>query len=74
MYICAYIYGYMYIYIYIYIYQGAPGLGRVETGLPFLGPGFDRVAFAKYFHGFARVWFGQVWSLPGFSQVGFVRA
>ena len=64
----------IYIYMYIYIYQGAPGLDRVETGLPFLGPGFDRVAFAKYFHGFARVWFGQVWSLPGFSQVGFVRA
>ena len=60
-------------YIYIYIYQGAPGLTRVKTGLVCLRSRFDWVTFVKQIHGFARVGFGQVSSLPGFGQVGFVR-
>ena len=48
------------IYVYIYIYQGAPGLIRVKTGLVFLRSRFDWVTFVKYYHGFARVGFGQV--------------
>ena len=71
IYICIYIH--MYLYTYIHIYQGAPGLIRVKTGLAFLRSRFDWVTFLKYLHGFARVGFGQVSSLPGFGQVGFVR-
>ena len=66
-----YIYIYIYIYVYIYIF-GALGLIRVKTGLVSLRARFDWVTFVKYVHGFARVGFGQVLSLPGFGQVGFV--
>ena len=59
--------------IYICIYQGAPGLIRVKTGLFGLRSRFDWVTLVTYFHGFARVGFGQVSSYSGFGQVGFVR-
>ena len=54
------------------MYQGTPGLIRVKTGLFFLRSRVDWVTFVTYVHGFARVGFGQVLTLPGFGQVGLV--